>query len=493
MSIHLEVRPGAYHDSVSLMQVSRAAQEVDGVEAALVAMATELNREFLGPMGFDADVDAGPNDLLVAVRARDDGAVQAALQAVEAALAASSRGESGGFGDTAPPRTTASALRREDAPLVMVSTPGEHAFVEAVDALRAGANVMVFSDNVGVAQEVALKRLAGEQGLLVMGPDCGTAMVAGLGLGFANAVRPGPVGVVAASGTGAQHLTSLLDDAGIGTSHVLGVGGRDLKADVGGLSTLQALRALDEDPATELVVVLSKPPAPEVAEEVRAAADQLDTPVVFGLLGPGRPDMTALAGEVATRFDIELIPRTWHGPDGAHGGTDRTPRDGRLVGLFSGGTLATEAMVVAGRQLGPIRSNVPLEAHLALDGGADTPHEVLDLGEDEFTRSRPHPMIDPTLRREHIGALGGDVAVLLLDIVLGHGAAADPAGDLTDAITRFRERTGGHVVASLCGTDADPQDRDGQAEVLLAAGASVHASNAEAARTAANLVARSTR
>jgi len=487
MSTHLEVRPGAYHDSVSLMQVSRAAQEVDGVEAALVAMATELNREFLGPMGFDVDVEAGPNDLLVAVRARDDDAVQAALQAVEAALAASSRGESGGFGEGIAPRTTASALRREDAPLVLVSTPGDNAFVEAVDALRGGANVMLFSDNVPVAQEVALKHLAGELGLLVMGPDCGTAMVSGLGLGFANAVRPGPVGVVAASGTGAQHLTSLLDDAGIGTSHVLGVGGRDLKADVGGLSTLQALQALDADPSTELVVVLSKPPAPEVAERVRAAAAELDTPVVLGLLGPGQPDMTELARDVAGRLDTELVPRTWDGP------ADRAPRDGRLVGLFSGGTLATEAMVVASQALGAIRSNVPLEPGLELDGGADTPHEVLDLGEDEFTRGRPHPMIDPSVRRERIDALGDDVAVLLVDVVLGHGAADDPAGDLAAQLQAFRERTGGHVVASLCGVDGDPQGRDAQAEKLLAAGASVHASNAVAARTAADLVTRSNR
>ena len=483
MKTHLEVRPGAYHDSVSLMQVSRAAQEVDGVDGALVAMATELNREFLGPMGFDEEVDAGPNDLLIAVRAHDDEALQAALAAVEAALAASTRGESGGFGDEAPPRTTASALRRGDASLVLVSTPGEHAFVEAVDGLRAGAHVMVFSDNVSVPQEVALKRLARQQGLLLMGPDCGTAMVAGLGLGFANAVRPGPVGLVAASGTGAQQLTSLLDDAGIGISHVLGVGGRDLQADVGGLATLQALQALDDDPATELVVVLSKPPAPEVAEQVRDAATQLATPVVLGLLGPGQPDLTELARDVAGRLGAELTPRSWAGP------ADRAPRAGRLAGLFSGGTLATEAMVVASASLGPIRSNVPLEPALALDGGADTPHEVLDLGEDEFTRSRPHPMIDPTLRREHIDGLGDDVAVLLVDIVLGHGAADDPAGDLADAITRFRNRTGAHVVASLCGVDGDPQGRDSQAERLLAAGASVHASNADAARTAAALVA----
>jgi FdrA protein len=483
-SRHLEVRRGSYHDSVSLMQVSRAAQDVDGVEAALVAMATELNREFLGPMGFDPDVEAGPNDLLIAVRARDDDALAAALAAVEAALTASSRGAGGGgFGELAPPRTTAAALVRESSPLVLVSTPGEHAVVEAMDALHAGANVMLFSDNVPLEQELALKGLAAERDLLVMGPDCGTAIVGGVGLGFANAVRPGPVGVVAASGTGAQHLTCLLDDAGVGVTHVLGVGGRDLKADVGGASTLQALRALDADPTTELIVVLSKPPAPEVAARVREAAAALDTPVLLGLLGTGEPDLTALAADVVERVTGERpTPRTWEAPD------PRRPRDGRLVGLFAGGTLATEAMIVASAAIGPIRSNVPLEPHLALDGGADTPHEVLDLGEDEFTVGRPHPMIDSSIRLERIAALGDDVAVLLVDVVLGHGAHPDPAGDLAGALADLRARTGAAVVVSLCGAQGDPQERERQAERLREAGASVHASNADAARTAAALI-----
>lgn len=483
MSTHLEVRQGSYHDSVSLMQVSRAAQEVEGVEAALVAMATELNREFLGPMGFDAHVEAGPNDLLIALRARDEDALAAALAAVETALAASSGEGQGGFGEAAPPRTTAAALVRSDAPLVLVSTPGEHAFVEAADALRGGANVMLFSDNVCVEQEVELKRLAAERDLVVMGPDCGTAMVGGIGLGFANVVRPGPVGLVAASGTGAQHLTCLLDDAGVGTSHVLGVGGRDLSAAVGGAASLQALRALDEDPGTELIVVLSKPPAEEVADRIRAAADGLDTPVVFGLLGRDQPDLTELAAGIVDRLESgSLEPRTWDPP------TPATGRDGRLVGLFAGGTLATEAMIVASTTLGPIRSNVPLEPSWALDGDAGTTHEVLDLGEDEYTVGRPHPMIDPSLRLERIAALDEDVAVLLLDVVLGHAAHPDPAADLAPAIEQLREQTGSAVVVSLCGAAGDGQGRDRQAERLQAAGASVHASNAEAARTAAALI-----
>ncbi|MDX1621046.1 MAG: hypothetical protein R3320_08650, partial [Nitriliruptorales bacterium] len=237
MSEHVEVRTGVYVDSVALMNVSRTVADVDGVEAALVAMATELNLEFLADMGFDhTHVTAGPNDLVVAIRAVDDPTLARALTTLDDELRATRRG---GDVDAAAgrsrPRTTASALaQHEGVDLVLVSTPGEHAAVEAFDALRAGSNVMIFSDNVPIEAEIELKRLAAAAGLLVMGPDCGTAIVGGVGLGFANVVRAGGVGVVAASGTGAQQLTCLLDDGGEGISHVLGVGGRDLNAQVGG-------------------------------------------------------------------------------------------------------------------------------------------------------------------------------------------------------------------------------------------------------------------
>jgi FdrA protein len=298
MPRHLEARSGVYLDSVTLMQVSRDAAAHPGVQSALVAMATELNLEVLAGMGFTAP-DAGPNDLVVAVRATDDAALQAALEELEAALAASSGGaaSAAGFGDAPAPRTVRDAAAI-GGNLALISTPGDSAYVEAVDALRAGLHVMVFSDNVPVDQEVALKREAAERGLLVMGPDAGTAIVSGVGLGFANVVAPGPVGVVAASGTGAQHLTCLLDDAGVGVSHVLGVGGRDLSAAVGGASTRQALRALDADPATDLIVLLSKPPAEAVAAEIRKLAASLATPVVFGLLGPTADDLATVARTV---------------------------------------------------------------------------------------------------------------------------------------------------------------------------------------------------
>jgi FdrA protein len=486
---HLEVRSGTYADSVTLMQVSRRVGEVAGVDAALIAMATELNLELLAGMGFAA-AQASPNDLVVAVRAADDDVLAAALDELAAALAAAS-GEGGdpGFGDAPAPRTVrdAAALGGD---LVLVSTPGEHAFVEALDALRAGLHVMVFSDNVPIELEVALKQEAAARGLLVMGPDAGTAIVAGVGLGFANVVAPGPVGIVAAAGTGAQQLTCLLDDAGIGVGHVLGVGGRDLSTAVGGLATRQALDALDRDPATELIVLLSKLPAAEVAERIRAAAESCATPVVLGLLGPDDDDLTAVAASTIDRLGV-AVPTwaRWGEPPPAGAGTG-----GRLVGLFAGGTLATEARLIARAALGEVASN--LDDDVAPPDEADgTAHLLLDLGADEYTRGRPHPMIDQHLRLEHMAraVAVATTRALLLDVVLGHGAHPDPAAELAPAIrsARAAAREAGRtldVVVSLCATTGDPQSREAQAERLAAAGAYVTVSNAVAARAAVAVV-----
>ena len=458
MARHVEVRPGAYHDSVTLMVASRAVAEEPGVAAALVAMATELNLDLLRGLGFPPP-QAGPNDLVIALDV-NDAALRPALARVEAELTATG----GGGGDLAgqpPPRTVGSAVRRSGADLVVVSTPGTYAALDAFDALEAGASVVLFSDNVPVDVEVRLKDAAAARDLLVMGPDCGTAVVGGVGLGFANAVRSGPVGLVAASGTGAQQLMCLLDAAGVGVSHCLGVGGRDLSAAVGARSTLRALNLLAADPATEMIVVVSKPPAPEVAERVRAHAAGLSTPVRFALLGRGQPDLTAAAEDALRALGVE--PPSW-----PQWPAPLRARPGTLRGLFSGGTLCAEAAVVAAEQLPPSRL------------------VMTDFGDDEYTRGRAHPMIDPGLRLDALAAAGTDpdVGVVLLDVVLGHGAHPDPAADLAPAIAAAAVP----VVVALVGTAADPQGRDRQAAALQAAGAHVFASNAAAARCAAALV-----
>ena len=504
MADHVELRTGAYLDSVTLMQVSRTVAAAPGVEAAQVAMATELNLEVIRGMGFDVP-PAAPNDLVIAIRGDDEG-IAAGQSALEGALAQnrSAATASGSFGEAPPPRTLGGALRRSGADLALVSVPGEHAVTEALDAVRAGVSVMVFSDNVPVEDEVRLKDAAAEAGVLVMGPDCGTAVVGGVALGFANVVRPGPVGIVAASGTGAQQVMCLLDAAGLGVSHCLGVGGRDLSSAVAARSTKQAMAALAADPATECVVVVSKPPAAEVLADLRAYAAGLGKPVHWATLGAGRPDLTAAVETVLTASG-HSVPGRWPSwrpdGDGDPSDLDRATQTADLQGdslrgLFCGGTLADEAMLVAGPVLGDIRSNIPLRQDLALGPDLrDTGHVVIDFGDDALTQGRAHPMIDPSLRLERIATEAADptCGVLLLDLVLGHGAHPDPAPELADAVRSAREAAAAAgralpVVVSLTATTGDPQGTARSADLLVAAGAEVLLSNAEATRRAVRLL-----
>ena len=360
-----------------------------------------------------------------------------------------------------------------------------------MDALDAGLDVLVFSDNVPVEQEVRLKAEAAKRGLLVMGPDCGTAVVAGVGLGFANVVRPGPVSLVAASGTGAQQVMSLLDGAGVGVRHCLGVGGRDMSSAVGGASARQALAMLDDDPGTDLVVLVGKPPAPEVETALAEITAGMRTPVHTVLLGPGKPDLTQ-----AVQQAVRALGLAWHDPRWWPAPEERNGRYVRLLGAYSGGTLCDEAMILASATLGPIASNIPLAGapHVAADAAASG-HVMIDFGDDELTRGRPHPMIDGSLRAEWItrraeeAAATGTGFVLLLDVVLGHAASPDPARDLVPALSAARALADVAVVVSLCGTAGDPQGLEAQAEMLRAAGASVHLSNAAATRKALELLA----
>ncbi|HYK33127.1 MAG TPA: FdrA family protein [Streptosporangiaceae bacterium] len=493
----VQARPGAYADSVTLMQVSAKAQAASGVRVAMIAMATELNLALLAELGMTAPPGASQHDLLVAIRATDDESLNAALELVDAALAGRSATSEQPAGQGVAPRTTSTAIARSGAGIALVSVPGQYAFAEAMDALRRGCDVMIFSDNMPVEQEVALKEIAAERGLLVMGPDCGTAIVAGIGLGFANSVRQGPVGVVAASGTGAQQIACLLDAAGVGCSAVLGLGGRDLSAAVGGRSARAALAALDADPATDLIVLLSKPPATEVAAALRDYAATLTKPVNFALIGPGQPDLTS-AAESALRSLGNPIP-DW--PRWSPGAERRLePREqclggerGTLSGLFSGGTLCDEAMVIAAERLGPIYSNIPLDPAHRLDplvGATQARHTMIDFGADELTVGRPHPMIDQRLRLDHFAAEVADpaTAVIMLDVVLGYGSHPDPAAEIAPIVAAAKSARDIEVVISLIGSEADPQGLAAQAAALSQAGAHVFASNAQAARFACDLL-----
>lgn len=495
MPTTLDIRSGLYYDSVALMQVSAQVKATEGVDTALIGMGTELNVGLMREAGFDIPDSAAPNDLIIAISASDDAALTSGLAAVDEAftrIAETATRSLGATGAEQPPLTVESAVERTGSNLVVVSVPGDYAGIETIAALDSGNSVLLFSDNVDVDTEVALKRRATEADLIVMGPDCGTAIVAGAGLGFANEIKPGRIGIVAASGTGAQQVSTLLDAAGAGISQLIGTGGRDLTHDVGGLSAKQALRALAGDEDTDHVVVVSKPADAAVVAEIEVLAADLGIGVSWAVLGPDSTDLTASveAALDSCGFDVPTWP-TW-----GTTGTTEDLKQGPLVGLFCGGTMADEAMLIAAETLGPITSNIPI-------GGADkisgpelpmSAHTVIDFGDDGMTQGRAHPMIDPSLRLEAIAEAGGSAGVLLLDLVLGHGAHAAPAEGLAEAISAARStatQAGRElpVIVSLIGTQADPQDFSATVASLVEAGAEVYVSNAQATRRAVSFIA----
>jgi FdrA protein len=510
MAVSTRVVRNLYRDSVSLMQLSDVLGKRTGITEISAVMATQANLDLLREAKLlDGTVTAGPNDLLIVARG-ETAAVSAALDEAEASLARAPETGSGGTG-AAPkqlPRSLAMALaERPSANLVLISTPGDYAAAEARKALNLGLNVMVFSDNVGLASEIALKRLADERGLLVMGPDCGTAIVGGVPLGFANVVRRGAVGVVGASGTGMQQVTCLVDRLGAGISHAIGTGGRDLHHHIGGASMLRGLALLAADKETKVIVLVSKPPAPEVAATVLAAAAKAGKPVVVNFLGAdpatikGRTLYPAATIEDASHAAVALLKGR---KPAAISRTPAVPRIGfkatqvSVRGLYSGGTFGYEASLLLGARLGAIRSNVAVKEEDELDDPwTSRGHTIIDLGDDVFTRGRPHPMIDHRLRNERLLKEAADptTAVILLDIVLGHGAHEDPAAVMAPAVREahaIAKKAGRRIaiIGFVCGTPGDPQGLKKQEDALRKAGMILCASNAEAVRLVARLVPR---
>ncbi|MGN6189636.1 MAG: acyl-CoA synthetase FdrA [Conexibacter sp.] len=487
------VRSGAYHDSVTLMLVSRRVGAEAGAHDVAVGMATPLNLELLKAQGFDvADRETlGPTDLVIAIRAEDD-AVESVLAAVERELSAPGAAADGGPQQQVP-RSLRSAVRRHpELSLALLSVPGRFAAYEAAAALEAGLHVFCFSDGVSVEHEAILKRRALDRGLLFMGPDCGTAIIDGVALGFANAVTRGPVGIVGASGTGIQEVSCLLDAAGVGISHAIGVGGRDLSAQVGGAMLRRGIELLAADDATRAIVAVSKPPDREVAAAIVELAASAGKPVVLAFLGLDAPPAAPAGVEYAATLEAAaeraaaLVGATLPAFDDAPLRAEPTP--GFIRGIYSGGTLCKDAMAIVGEAVGTVASNIPLDpAGRLADVHQSVGHTFVDFGEDELTEGRAHPMIDPTLRLERLAreARDPEVGVILLDLVLGYGAHPDPAADLAPAIAgALSARADLSVVVALCGAAGDPQGLERQQARLLEAGATVTRSNAHAARLA---------
>jgi succinyl-CoA synthetase alpha subunit len=499
------LKPNTYRDSVALMVLSTAVSEAEGVLQASAMMGTPANLEILRATGlFDsAFATADPNDLCIAVEARDGATLAAGLAKAEELLAAAGRGAGGsGVGiikaDWQPRSLRRGVQTRPDANVALVSVPGEHATLEARQALLAGLHVFLFSDNVPLAEEVALKRLARERGLLLMGPDCGTALIGGAPLGFANAVRSGTIGVVGSSGTGLQEVTSLIHRLGEGVSHAIGTGSRDLDRQVGGSTFVAAVDALTADPQTRVLVGIAKPGDPSVEQQVLERLRASGKPAVVYFLGGSAVEGRAADLEHAARCAVALARGQQPPPDADPSEADAVARQivaglaaSQLAvrGLFAGGTLAQEAAAAIARALGAneaaAQGERPGEVFRL---GA---HSVLDLGDDAYTRGRPHPLIDPRLRNDELVAQAGTgtVALFVLDVILGTGAHPDPAGALRLALTEARaaaEAAGARlqVLASVCGTDEDGQGYERQRAALESSGVRVMRSSSVAAAVA---------
>jgi succinyl-CoA synthetase alpha subunit len=471
------VRPDTFVDSVALMQVTERVRTLPGVQGAALVMATDLNRRLLDEGGLlPAEAEgAGSADLVIAVRAGSAAAAEAALDRAAELLAA--RRSDQGPARSAPPRSIVSAARRlPGANVALVSVPGAHATAEAHQALSAGLHVFLFSDGVPLADEILLKRRAQARGLLVMGPECGTSLLNGVGLGFANRVRRGAVGLVAASGTGLQEVASLVHRLGAGVSQGIGTGGRDLDDAVGGLATLQVLSWLARDPETRVIGLVSKAPSPGVAERVLEAARATGKPVVAYLSGWRRATPTGVLGvatlEAAALACVRALGRRTPGFPRPRAGRPGRARPGRVLGLFTGGTLLDEARTIVG----------------------DAALEFVDFGDAGYTRGRPHPIIDPSLRSAAVARAGSDrrVGVLLVDVILGDAAHPDPAGPLVGAVGEARGRARRarrtiEVIAHVVGTDQDPQGLAEQEGKLRRAGVRVCPTNRLAAELARDL------
>ena len=508
------VKPNAYYDSVTLMLFSSKLGEVEGVKEAAVMMGTDHNKALMQDSGLltaEAAAKITANDLVIGILGEDQASVDAALKVLEEQFENKTK-SSAGDGRIKVKTQDAAVSQLGDPNFAVISLPGKYAAAETMKALKNGMHVLLFSDNVTLEEENELKDYAVEHNLLMMGPDCGTACINGVALGFANVVRRGDIGIVAAAGTGLQESMVIVDRLGGGISQALGTGGRDVKEAVGGKMMMLALNALAKDPGTKVIGIVSKPPAKAVMEKILEAVKGIQKPVVACFLG-GDPAVAEAAGAVsattledAAGFMVDLSQgkptekRVFTAPESeieaaAKAAAEKIGAGRKYIrGLYSGGTLCYEGMLLLRDTVGNIWSNVALDKKYSLaDCEVSQENCFVDMGDDYFTDGMPHPMIDTRLRVERIKKEAADkeVAVILLDCVLGFGCHEDPAGAIVAAKKEADASGNSDVayVASVCGTDLDIQRRSAQEEKLRAAGIIVMPSNAQATRMAAKILA----
>ena len=515
MPISVSIKPHLYKDSVALMRIAQALLARDGIRRATLVMATPANKAILEAAGLltTGAGDARPGDVVIAV---DGESAESADSAVAEALALLEGGPAATASADAPVLMRSIAMARAhdggSSALAQISVPGAYAAAEALKALRQGLHVFLFSDNVPLEQERAIKQVARGKGLLVMGPDCGTAIIGGVPLGFANVVGKGAIGLIGASGTGLQEVSCQIHALGQGIRHAIGTGGRDVYAEIGGTTMLQALDLLAADDAARVIGIVSKPPAPAVARRVIERLGEIGKPAVVLFLGASAPaqalpsnvlwvdTLHEAARACVAQLEGRRLERTAASAADARlaeAEAQRLAPGQRLVhGLYSGGTFCTEAQLIWNGMGLSVHSNAPVDKHAA-PVASQGRHSAIDLGDDEFTVGRPHPMIDPVARVERFlqDARAPSTAAIVLDIVLGYGGHLDPAGALAPAIAQARaeaEREGRHlsVLAFVCGTEGDPQRLSVQQSRLREAGALVLPNSSAAARVAGEIAVR---
>jgi len=510
MSLKVVFKKNVYIDSVSLMTLSSRANEIDGVEQAVIAMGTDMNKEVIKNIGLSTPEVEGANsgDLMIVVKAATDELCENAMAKIEELF--SKKANKKENSEIKYSTIDSAAKGIPEANLAVISVSGAYAVREAKKALEHDLHVMLFSDNISIADEIQLKTIAHEKGLLMMGPDCGTAIIGNVALCFANAVRKGNIGIVGASGTGSQEVTVLIHKLGGGITQLIGTGGRDLSEDVGGIMMLDGIKALQEDEATNVIVLVSKPPAPSVEKKVLAQIKDSHKPVVVCFVG-GTEEAVAQAGGHFARTTEEAAIKAIslagiNGKKLSESGLNLSliqevrrklsPEQKYIRGLFSGGTLCDEAMHAAMEKFDNIYSNIHRDPEYRLKNrNVSQGHTFIDFGDDQFTQGKPHPMIDPSTRLERFTREAKDpsVGVIIMDFVLGFGAHEDPVGAMLPAIIeakQFAEQEGRHleIVGYVLGTELDPQNLEEQVDKLLAAGVTVVSSNANAGLLAREFV-----
>ncbi len=498
MALKVVIKKNTYFDSVSLMSLSTQANQVDGVEQAVVAMGSEMNKGILHNIGMNTpETDAAASgDLMIVIKAASDAVCERALGDIEALF--TRKNKSKGMAEVKYATLDSAVQHIPEANLAIISVPGEHAAREARKALENNLHVMIFSDNVSIDDEVALKKMAHDKGLLMMGPDCGTAIINNVALCFGNTVRKGNIGIVGASGTGSQEVSVRIHDFGGGITQLIGTGGRDLSEKVGGIMMMDGMRALMNDPQTEVIVLVSKPPAKSVEEKVLGLIKETKKPVIVCLLGGSEEAVTKAGGifakttkEAALKAVIlggkkeeEINKRALNLPLIAEIRAKLKPEQKYIRALMCGGTLCDEMMFLAKEMYADVYSNIAKDpAHKLKDIDKSQAHTFIDFGDDDFTRGRPHPMIDPSLRIQRFleEAKDPSVGVIVMDFILGYGSHEDPVGVMLPAIQQAKvqaKKEGRHleILGYVLGTDKDAPSLDEQVQKLASADVTIASS-----------------